>query len=98
FGGNKTRMLEFRMANALREGADCIINGAAVQSNDCRQTAAAGAKLGLKVYLVLKERRNRSEADPQGNLLLDKLLGAQVITIAPGGSPSQQQAIADLAA
>ena len=60
FGGNKTRMLEFRMANALKEGADCIINGAAVQSNDCRQTAAAGAKLGLKVYLVLKERRDRS--------------------------------------
>src|SRR5438876_11535723 len=52
FGGNKTRMLEFRMANALKEGADCIINGAAVQSNDCRQTAAVGARLGLKVYLV----------------------------------------------
>ena len=97
FGGNKTRMLEFRMANALREGADCIINGAAVQSNDCRQTAAAGAKLGLNVYLVLKERRNRSDADPQGNFLLDKLLGAEVITIGPDESVSQQQAMLDLA-
>src|SRR5207244_2442746 len=83
FGGNKTRMLEFRMANALREGADCIINGAAMQSNDCRQTAAAGAKLGLKVYLVLKAPRDRSDAQPQGHFLLDKLLGAEVITIGP---------------
>jgi 1-aminocyclopropane-1-carboxylate deaminase/D-cysteine desulfhydrase-like pyridoxal-dependent ACC family enzyme len=97
FGGNKTRMLEFRMANALKEGADCIINGAAVQSNDCRQTAAAGAKLGLKVYLVLKERRNRPDAQPQGNFLLDKLLGAEVITIGPDESVSQQQTILDLA-
>jgi 1-aminocyclopropane-1-carboxylate deaminase/D-cysteine desulfhydrase-like pyridoxal-dependent ACC family enzyme len=97
FGGNKTRMLEFRMANALREGADCIINGAAVQSNDCRQTAAAGAKLGLKVYLVLKEGRNRSDAAPQGNFLLDQLLGAEVVTIAPDESVSQRQAMLDLA-
>jgi 1-aminocyclopropane-1-carboxylate deaminase/D-cysteine desulfhydrase-like pyridoxal-dependent ACC family enzyme len=97
FGGNKTRMLEFRMANALREGADCIINGAAVQSNDCRQTAAAGAKLGLKVYLVLKEFRSRSDAAPQGNFLLDRLLGAEVITIGPDESVSQQQAMVDLA-
>src|SRR6266508_5305288 len=96
-GGNKTRMLEFRMANALREGADCIINGAAVQSNDCRQTAAAGAKLGLKGYLVLKESRNRSDAAPQGNFLLDKLLGAEVITIGADESVSQQQVILELA-
>jgi 1-aminocyclopropane-1-carboxylate deaminase/D-cysteine desulfhydrase-like pyridoxal-dependent ACC family enzyme len=96
FGGNKTRMLEFRMANALKEGADCIINGAAVQSNDCRQTAAAGAKLGLKVYLVLKEHRDRADGQPQGNFLLDKLLGAEVITIGPDESVSQQQTILDL--
>ena len=97
FGGNKTRMLEFRMANALRQGADCVINGAAVQSNDCRQTAAAGAKLGLKVYLVLKERRNRPDAVPQGNFLLDNLLGAEVITIGPDDPTDQRQAMLDLA-
>jgi len=97
FGGNKTRMLEFRMANALGEGADCVINGAAVQSNDCRQTAAAGAKLGLKVYLVLKERRDRADAVPQGNFLLDCLLGAEVITLGPDETRSQQQAMLDLA-
>jgi 1-aminocyclopropane-1-carboxylate deaminase/D-cysteine desulfhydrase-like pyridoxal-dependent ACC family enzyme len=97
FGGNKTRMLEFRMANALAEGADCIINGAAVQSNDCRQTAAAGAKLGLKVYLVLKERRDHPDAAPQGNFLLDNLLGAEVITLGPDESISQRDAMVDLA-
>jgi 1-aminocyclopropane-1-carboxylate deaminase/D-cysteine desulfhydrase-like pyridoxal-dependent ACC family enzyme len=96
FGGNKTRMLEFRMANALAEGADCIINGAAVQSNDCRQTAAAGAKLGLKVYLVLKERRDQPDATPQGNFLLDNLLGAEVITLGPDESVSQREAMVDL--
>jgi 1-aminocyclopropane-1-carboxylate deaminase/D-cysteine desulfhydrase-like pyridoxal-dependent ACC family enzyme len=97
FGGNKTRMLEFRMANAINEGADCIINGAAVQSNDCRQTAAAGAKLGLKVYLVLKERRGQADAYPQGNFLLDKLLGAEVITFGPDEAVSQQQTMLELA-
>src|SRR5215831_11807175 len=90
FGGNKTRMLEFRMANALAEGADCIINGAAVQSNDCRQTAAAGAKLGLKVYLVLKERRTRPDQYPQGNFLLDQLLGAEVIAIGADEAEDQR--------
>src|SRR5919202_1601525 len=55
FGGNKTRMLEFRMANALREGADCIVYGSAAQSNHCRQLAAAGARVGLKVYLRSEE-------------------------------------------
>jgi 1-aminocyclopropane-1-carboxylate deaminase/D-cysteine desulfhydrase-like pyridoxal-dependent ACC family enzyme len=97
FGGNKTRMLEFRMANALAEGADCIINGAAVQSNDCRQTAAAGAKLGLKVYLVLKERRAQPDAYPQGNFLLDHLLGAEVITIGADEAVDQRQAMLNLA-
>src|SRR5262249_9387202 len=97
FGGNKSRLLEFRMANALRQGADCIINGAAAQSNDCRQTAAARAKLGLKVYLVLKERADRSDAQPPGNLLLDELLGAEVITIGPDEAVSQHQVMLDLA-
>ena len=85
------------MANALKEGADCIINGAAVQSNDCRQTAAAGAKLGLKVYLVLREAPRQARCVPGGNFLLDKLLGAEVITIGPDAPRSQQQTIQDLA-
>ena len=75
FGGNKTRHLEFILGEALRQGADTIITGASVQSNFCRQTAAACARLGLRCILYL----NGEETDrPQGNLLLDYLAGADV--------------------
>ena len=75
-GGNKTRNLEFLFGEAIAQGADCIITGAYPQSNQCRQTAAAAAKLGLECYLVLGALRHR--ADVQGNLLLDHLFGAHV--------------------
>ena len=52
-GGNKTRNLEFLFGEAIAQGADCVITGAYPQSNQCRQTAAAAAKLGLECYLVL---------------------------------------------
>ncbi len=75
FGGNKTRHLEFILGEALQRGADTIITGASIQSNFCRQTAAACAKLGLRCVLIL----NGQTADaPQGNLLLDHLAGADV--------------------
>jgi L-cysteate sulfo-lyase len=75
-GGNKTRQLEFTLGDALAQGADCIIQGAASQSNHCRQAAAAGCKLGLECHLVLCRDRF---ADPvQGNLLLDRLFGAVI--------------------
>lgn len=53
FGGNKTRHNEFLMADAIRQGADLFVWGAGVQSNNCRQTAAACAKAGLDCHLVL---------------------------------------------
>jgi len=85
FGGNKTRHLEFGLGQAIHDGCDVVVNGAAVQSNYCRQTAAACAKLGLKCALVL--RRNpeieRLKIEPQGNLLLDYLFGADVRFIGP---------------
>ena len=75
FGGNKTRHLEFILGEALQQGADTIVTGASIQSNFCRQTAAACAKLGLRCVLYL----NGEEPDaPQGNLLLDHLAGADV--------------------
>lgn len=85
FGGNKTRHLEFSIAQALQEGCDVIINGAAVQSNYCRQTAAACAKLGLRCALVLRKdpRIDPHKTEPQGNLLLDYLLDADVRFIEP---------------
>jgi 1-aminocyclopropane-1-carboxylate deaminase/D-cysteine desulfhydrase-like pyridoxal-dependent ACC family enzyme len=76
FGGNKTRHNEFLLADALRQNADLIVWGAGVQSNNCRQTAAACARLGLECHLVLTRAAHND--DIQGNLLLDHLMGAQV--------------------
>ena len=74
-GGNKARKLEYLVADALAQGADTLITAGAAQSNHARQTAAAAAKFGLARVLVL-----RGEEPPQvlGNLLLDRLLGAEV--------------------
>ena len=75
-GGNKARKLEFFVAEALATGADTLVTCGAVQSNHARQTAAAAAKLGLGCTLVL---RGREPLESQGNLLLDRLLGAQIV-------------------
>jgi L-cysteate sulfo-lyase len=75
-GGNKTRKLEFTVAEALRQGADTLITLGGVQSNHCRQTAAAAARCGLRCILVL---RGHPPAAWNGNLLLDQLLGARVV-------------------
>ncbi len=91
-GGNKTRNLEFLFGEAVAQGADCIITGAYPQSNQCRQTAAAAAKLGLDCYLVLGALRHR--ADVQGNLLLDHLFGAHV-EVAPEADDVGVQTIID---
>src|SRR5438445_2832805 len=68
-GGNKARHNEFLLADALRKGADSLVWGAGIQSNNCRQTAAACARLGLECYLFLT--RTTHNDDIQGNLLLD---------------------------
>jgi 1-aminocyclopropane-1-carboxylate deaminase/D-cysteine desulfhydrase-like pyridoxal-dependent ACC family enzyme len=81
FGGNKTRMFEFLLENALQKGADCIIGGAAVQSNYARQLAAACAVLGLECHLVLRRIRGKVDDQVQGNMLLDLLAGARVHVI-----------------
>jgi 1-aminocyclopropane-1-carboxylate deaminase/D-cysteine desulfhydrase-like pyridoxal-dependent ACC family enzyme len=76
FGGNKTRHNEFLLAEALRRGADLVVWGAGIQSNNCRQTAAACNKLGLECHLYLTRASHND--DVQGNLLLDHLMGARV--------------------
>src|SRR5215218_7618412 len=76
FGGNKTRHNEFLLADALRQGCDVVVWGAGVQSNNCRQTAAACNKLGLECHLYLTRATHND--DVQGNLLLDHLMGARV--------------------
>ena len=75
-GGNKTRHNEFLFGEALKQKADVLVWGAGVQSNNCRQTAAACNKLGLDCHLYLT-RANHND-DVQGNLLLDHLMGATV--------------------
>jgi len=75
FGGNKTRKLEFLLGAALAEGADTLLTAGAAQSNHCRQTAAAAAQAGLSCHLALG---GAPPAHPNGNLLLDDLLGAQL--------------------
>ena len=77
-GGNKTRKLEFLMADALEQGADTVITTGGLQSNHARQTAAAAAKIGLKCELVLPRVVDRHDPlyESNGNVLLDRLLGA----------------------
>lgn len=86
-GGNKTRKLEFLMADAIAAGADTIITTGAVQSNHCRLTLAAAIKEGLHCRLVLEERVPDSYSpDASGNNLLFRLLGADDITVVPSGT------------
>ncbi len=74
-GGNKTRKLRLLVADALAQGADTLITGGAIQSNHCRQTAAAAAQFGLECHLVLRGTRPPLL---NGNLLLDHLMGAHM--------------------
>ena len=90
FGGNKTRMLEFSLADAKAKGAEVIVTGAAVQSNYCRQMAAACAKLGLELHLILAPHREIDKQEVQGNHLLQRLFGAKV-TLLPDNDATRQR-------
>jgi D-cysteine desulfhydrase len=85
-GGNKTRKLEFLVADALAKGADTLVTCGAVQSNHCRLTLAAAAKEGLKCRLVLEERvANSYNPDSSGNNFLFRLLGVEAVTVVKAG-------------
>ena len=91
-GGNKTRKLEFLVADALAQGADTLITCGAVQSNHCRLTLAAAVKEGMKCRLVLEERVPKSyKPDASGNNFLFGLLGVEVIKVVPGGSDMMKE-------
>ena len=86
-GGNKTRKLEFLVADALDQGADTLITCGAVQSNHCRLTLSAAVKEGLKCRLVLEERvPGTFDPKASGNIFLFNLLGAEKIRVVSGGS------------
>ena len=93
-GGNKTRKLEWLMADALRQGADVIVTQGAVQSNHVRQTAAAAAKLGLKCHILLERRVPGTALDYEttGNVFLDRLYGAD-IEFRPSGCDMNAEAV-----
>lgn len=79
-GGNKTRKLEFLMAEAVEQGADIVLTQGATQSNHARQTAAAAAKLGMDCHILLEDRTgyNHENYRYNGNVLLDVLHGASI--------------------
>ena len=79
FGGNKTRKLEFLIAEAGEKGAKTLISGGALQSNHCRQTAAAATRFGFECILVLTGDKSQRVS---GNLLLDQLFGAEIVYVA----------------
>ncbi len=97
-GGNKTRKLEFLVADALSQGADTLITCGAVQSNHCRLTLAAAVKEGMKCRLVLEERVEGSyNPEASGNNFLFRLLGVEKIKVVPSGSNmmKEMQDVAD---
>ena len=97
-GGNKTRKLEFLMAEAVEQGADIVLTQGATQSNHARQTAAAAAKLGMDCHILLEDRIGSDDANynENGNVLLDHLHGASTEK-RPGGG-DMNAALADVAA
>jgi D-cysteine desulfhydrase len=86
-GGNKTRKLEFLVADALAQGADTLITCGAPQSNHCRITLSAAVKEGLQCRFVIEERVPHSyRKDASGNNFMFRLMGVEKITVVPGGS------------
>src|ERR687885_1680366 len=94
FGGNKTRKLEYLIADALGQGADVVLTVGAAQSNHCRQTAAAARRVGLRCILVLSPSEHN---ELQGNLLLDALLDAEVRMIEPRPGRGTAEAMVEVA-
>ena len=97
-GGNKTRKLEFLVADALAQGADTLVTCGAPQSNHCRITLAAAVKEGLHCRFVIEERVPESyDVHASGNNFLFRLLGVEAITVVPAGTDMAQamQRVAD---
>lgn len=97
-GGNKTRKLEFLMADALAQKADIVITQGATQSNHARQTAAAAARLGMRCHILLEDRTGSTKPSytDNGNVLLDRLHGATVEHRAGGSNmQAEMEAVAE---
>jgi len=77
--GNKVRKLEFLLADALAKGSDTVLTCGAAQSNHARATAIAAAKLGLEARLLLRTPNPANPPPVEGNILLDRLVGAEIV-------------------
>lgn len=91
--GNKIRKLEYLIADALKQGCDTLVTHGGFQSNHCRATAAAGARLGLRVRMFLRAPTPQPERD--GNLFLDELFGAELSFHPPQEYSEERQQILD---
>jgi L-cysteate sulfo-lyase len=97
-GGNKTRKLEFLMAEAVEQKADMVMTQGATQSNHARQTSAFAAKLGMKCHILLEDRTESTDANynQNGNVFLNYLHGATVETYKMGPDMNQElEVVAD---
>ena len=91
-GGNKTRKLEFMVADALQKGCDTLITCGAIQSNHCRLTLAAARQEGMRCHIILEERvAGTYDTFGSGNNLLFHLLGADSITVHPQGINEEEE-------
>ncbi len=89
-GGNKARKLEYLLAEAIAQGCDVVLTEGGLQSNHARMTAAAACRVGMKAILVLK---GKEIEEYQGNLLLDRLLDAEIVVVDPDGPLSRRDAM-----
>jgi D-cysteine desulfhydrase len=96
--GNKVRKLEFHLAAALEAGATTVVTCGGVQSNHCRATALAAARLGLRAVLYLRTERGVAPAEPDGNYLLGLLAGAECRFVTPGEYVERDVLLTDAAA
>ena len=94
--GNKARKLEFLLADALDQRADTVITAGGVQSNHCRATAFAAARLGLRCIVLLRVADPGRPPPPEGNALLCRLAGADVRYLSPGEYARRDEVIDEL--
>ena len=93
--GNKIRKLEFLLAEAMAQGADAIITGGGEQSNHCRATALAAARLGMTSTLLLRTLDPTNPPATNGNILLDRMAGAEIVWIDHATWANREEAFAE---
>ena len=99
-GGNKTRKLEYALAEALNEGASAVVTQGGLQSNHVRQTVSGAAKVGLEAHVVLSNPvpEMAAELTGSGNYLMDRIMGAHIYLAEDGRGPVVEKVMADLTA